>query len=327
MRILIVYPAVNGLKNGNLVTAQRWQNQFSKLGHAAEIAASFDQAHQSSDSPLDLMIVLHAVKSASSIESWTAANPSCPIIVVLTGTDLYCEQSRPTVERSLKVADQIVVLQTATAEDVPAAYRGKVNVIFQSVSSAPFSNKKASDDFDICVVGHLRPVKEPFLTARATRNLPAKSRIRVTQIGEAMTDVMRLSARKEAIENDRYRWIGEVSRDEAMQRIADSDLLVNSSKVEGGAAVICEAVVADTPILATRVAGNVGFLGEDYEGLFNVGDTDQLRELLLQAESNNNFYKRLEDQCKCRKHLFEPDFERRNWEKVLEKVKRYSNGT
>ena len=320
MRILIVYPAVTGLKNGNLVTAQRWQNQFLKLGHDVEIAASFDDAIKKSKSTFDLMIALHAVKSAASIQSCSASHSDCQIIVVLTGTDLYHPQSRPTVERSLEAADQIVVLQTATAEDVPQAYREKVNVIFQSVARSPQVKKKTSDYFEVCVVGHLRPVKDPFQIAWATRDLPTTSRIRATQIGGAMTDAMRKSAQSEASQNDRYRWVGEVARDEAMQRIADSDLLVNSSKVEGGAAVICEAVVAGTPILATRIAGNVGFLGEDYEGLFEVGDTNQLRKLLLKAESDGPFYQRLKEQCESRNHLFDPDFERRSWKRVLKKL-------
>ena len=322
MHILIVYPSVNGLKNGNLVTAERWQTQFLKLNHNVEIAASFDDAIQRSDAPLDLMIALHAVKSAASIQSCSQSRPDCPIIVVLTGTDIYDAQSRPTVEQSLEMADQIVVLQTATADDVPDAYRKKVDVIFQSVAAGPQVSAKTTEYFDVCVVGHLRPVKDPFQIARATRNLPKTSRIRATQIGGAMTDSMRLSAQTEASENDRYRWVGEVCRDEAKQRIADSDLLVNTSKVEGGAAVICEAVVAGTPILASRIAGNVGFLGDDYVGLFDFGDTNQLRELLLKAESDEKFYQRLKQQCESRKHLFDPDFERRSWEKVLEKIER-----
>jgi len=135
-----------------------------------------------------------------------------------------------------------------------------------------------------------------------------------------MTDHMKSAAEKEAEENPRYRWIGEVTREEAMQQIAGSDLLVNSSLIEGGAAVVCESVVAGTPILATQIAGNVGFLGADYEGLFNVGDTNRLRELMFKAETNGDFHRRLQEQCDQRKHLFEPDFEQRTWATLLEVV-------
>jgi len=132
MRILIVYPAVSGLKNGNLVTAERWQKQFLELGHTVEIAASFDDADQGSNAEIDLMVALHATKSAASIEKCRAAKSGCQIFVVLTGTDIYDPESRSKVQQSLTMADQIVVLQTATAEDVPTEHREKVNVIFQS---------------------------------------------------------------------------------------------------------------------------------------------------------------------------------------------------
>lgn len=324
MRILIVYPAVSGLRNGNLVTAERWEKRFSELGHTVEVVASFEDASHEADQKIDLMIALHAVKSSASINACSDSSPHCPIVVVLTGTDLYDARLRQTVLRSLKIADQIVVLQTVTAEDVPDEYREKVNVIYQSIDIdvVSWASEKTDEFFDICVVGHLRPVKVPFQASWAARKLPPESKIRVTQIGEAMFDSIRTVAEKEEKENPRYRWVGAVSRDEAMQRIAASDLLVNSSMVEGGAAVICEAVVVGTPILASRVAGNIGFLGEDYVGLFDVLDTDCLREMMLSAEKDRGFYQRLKDQCESRKHLFEPDLERRRWAELIERLRR-----
>lgn len=319
MRILIVYPAVDGLNNGNLVTAERWQKRLSELGHSVEVAASFDDASHDADQKIDLMIALHAVKSLPSIKKCSDSNPNCPIVVVLTGTDLYDANLRQTVQQSLTIADQIVVLQTVTAEDVPEQFREKVSVIYQSVDTVSWAIEKTDQFFEVCVVGHLRPVKVPLQASWAARKLPPESKIRVTQIGEALSTAIRTAAEKEERENSRYRWIGAVSRDDAMQRIAASDLLVNSSMVEGGAAVICEAVVAGTPILASRVAGNIGFLGEDYQGLFDVGDTDRLREMMWLAEKDRGFYQRLKDQCESRKHLFEPDFEKRKWAELIEK--------
>ena len=315
MRILIVYPAVIGLKNGNLVTAERWQRCLGELGHNVEIAATIDDR---GDAP-DLMIALHAIKSSGEIEKCRAAFVAVPIIVVLTGTDIYDVQSQATLDRVLALADRIVVLQSATADDVAEPYRDKVRVIYQAVTPLDLSLERSNNYFDVCVVGHLRQVKDPFRAAEAITDLPGESKIRVTQIGAAMTDkIMRRAFKLHDRNNERFRWIGEVQREEALERIASSHLLVNSSQIEGGAAVICEAVVIGTPILATRIAGNVGFLGEDYEGLFDVGQTDQLRDLLLAAEADDAFYQRLKSQCESRKYLFKPAFERRKWAELLE---------
>jgi len=318
MRILIVYPAVLGLNNGNLFTAERWQQILAELGHTVEIATAFD----GDGGAPDLLIALHAVKSSSAIEKFRAAFAAVPIIVVLTGTDIYDVPFRKTVDKMLVLSDRIVVLQSATADDVDSQFREKVRVIYQAIAPMDGVFESSSDCFDVCVVGHLRPVKDPFQIVCATLELPPESKIRVTQVGAAMTDEMRETAQQHAKENVRYSWIGGISHNKAREKIARSHLLVNSSHVEGGAAVICEAVVAGTPILATRIAGNVGFLGEDYEGLFDVGQTDQLRGMLLLAESSPDFYHRLKDQCESRKFLFNPDFERLQWADLIKAFER-----
>ncbi len=317
MRVLIVYPAVVGLSNGNWVTAERWRKLLGQLGHTVEVAATFDEAR---DAP-DLMIALHAIKSSDAIERCRAALATVPIVVVLTGTDLYGDQSATKIKPVLALADRIVVLQSATADDVGAAFRDKVRVIHQSVASQSGAMEKSADYFDVCVVGHLREVKDPFRAAEAAGDLPRESKVRITQIGAAMTEPMREMAALLERDNPCFRWMGELPREEALGRIASSHLLVNSSRIEGGAAVICEAVVAGTPILATRIPGNVGFLGSDYEGLFDVGDTEQLRILLLAAENDAGFYQRLKDQCESRSFLFVPQREKRKWAELIGELK------
>ena len=316
MRILIVYPAVVGLNNGNLVTAERWRQCLSALGHTVEVAARFDVAVGAGNAP-DLMIALHAIKSSDAIRRCRDTFANVPIVVVLTGTDLYGDQSATKMDPMLALADRIVVLQSATADDVGSRFCDKVRVIHQAVAPLSHVSEKSSDHFDVCVVGHLRQVKDPFRAAEAASAVPRESKIRVTQIGAAMTDPMREMATQLDRDNPRFRWAGELPHEEALERIASSHLLVNSSRIEGGAAVICEAVVAGTPILATRIPGNIGFLGEDYEGLFDVGDTQQLRALLLTAENNIDFYQRLKEHCENRSYLFAPEREKRKWAELI----------
>ncbi len=170
------------------------------------------------------------------------------------------------------------------------------------------------------MLGHLRPVKDPFLAALGARSLPEPSRIRVLQIGAALGLEMEQMALTEMKTNARYRWLGEKPRWQARRILASCRLLVLSSQMEGGANVISEAVVAGVPILASRISGSVGLLGEDYPGYFSVGDTDQLRKLLLRAETQREFLFELQAWGERLQHLFEPETERNALGNLLDEL-------
>ena len=93
-----------------------------------------------------------------------------------------------------------------------------------------------------------------------------------------------------------------------------------SSQTEGGANVISEAVVAGVPILASRISGSVGLLGEDYPGYFSVGNTVQLRKLLLKAESQPEFLSELQTRGERLQQLFEPETERKALKNLLSEL-------
>jgi glycosyltransferase involved in cell wall biosynthesis len=80
--------------------------------------------------------------------------------------------------------------------------------------------------------------------------------------------------------------------------------------MEGGAHVIMEAVCSGVPVLASRIAGNIGMLGEDYAGFFTVGDAHELASLLLKFRNEPAFVTQLQEQCAARATLFEPARER-----------------
>jgi glycosyltransferase involved in cell wall biosynthesis len=85
--------------------------------------------------------------------------------------------------------------------------------------------------------------------------------------------------------NQRYEWLGEQGQSQVRRILAKSRLCVLSSRMEGGANVLSEAIVASVPILASRIDGNVGILREDYPGYFAVGDTRELVQLMTRAET------------------------------------------
>ena len=80
--------------------------------------------------------------------------------------------------------------------------------------------------------------------------------------------------------------------------------------MEGGANVVIEAVRSRVPVLASRIDGNVGLLGADYEGYFPVGDAAALAALMRRFVADTGFAARLAAQCAVREPIFRPAAER-----------------
>ena len=314
MRIGIVTPAPPGSKYGNRVTALRWARILRGLGHRVSILQEYRLE------AFELLVALHARRSHQSIMRFHKQYPDKPIIVALTGTDLYADlQKSNRVRQSLEVATRIIALQPEARDELDVQVQPKVRIIYQSVRSGSRRKHKesSSSPFNVCVIGHLRNVKDPFRAAMAARLLPSRSRIRVIQVGRAMTDLMRARAHEEMNTNARYRWLGELPRWRVGRVLYRCRACVMSSKIEGGANILSEAIVAGVPVLATRIPGNVGILGDGYAGYFNVGDTRGLARLLMRIETDANFLMLLGQQCASLVPLFNPSLEKAAWASLL----------
>ena len=311
MRICIVTPAPPGSTTGNRVTARRWAGIFRALGHRAAIVQAY------AGQPADLLVALHAEKSHASVEQFHRARPRAPIVVTLTGTDVYGDIRRSRrARRSLELATRLVALQPLAVARLPPAYRRKLRVVHQS-ARPPKGAVRHRRWFDVCVLAHLRRIKDPFRAAEAARRLPASSRIRVWHLGAALEPGMAARARREERRNPRYRWLGNVPRGRALRLLAGSRLLALTSRLEGGANVVSEALACSVPVLSSRIAGSIGLLGRAYPGYFPVGDTAALCDLLERAEADPRFYTRLKAACRRRKPLVTPGRERRRWAALL----------
>jgi putative glycosyltransferase (TIGR04348 family) len=323
MQIEIVTPAPPGSRNGNRVTANRWARLLEELGHQVTVTTAWSGA------AVDVLVALHARRSAAAVRDFAAAHPDRPVVVALTGTDLY--QDLPDsveVDQSLRRARAAVVLQARARESVPASLRERVHVIHQSVTvpqsqSQPQARVPAQgDDFPVLFLAHLRQVKDPVLLSAATRLLPSRSRVLVTHLGAALDPEWEEWAQAEMAANPRYRWEGDVARSEALRWLAEARLLVLTSRMEGGANVVSEAIAVGTPVLATRVEGSVGLLGEDYPGYVAVGDAHGLAALLVRAETDPEFYAELQERVTGLRHLVDPARERQAWAELLAEVAR-----
>ena len=256
------------------------------------------------------MIALHARRSAPSIHAWAAQNSSKPLIVVLTGTDLYRDiQSDAVAQLSLQLATHLVVLQDAGLAALPKHFRGKTHVIYQS--APPLKPVvKSSSHFKAVMVGHLRDEKDPLTFMRAAE-LCVADPIKFDQIGEGLDAALANAAQTTAAHFPHYRWLGGLPRAETRQRIKRAHVLVNCSVMEGGAHVILEAVQSGTPVLASRISGNLGMLGADYAGYFELGDAKGLAALVKHCAAEPEFLARLQSQCAHRAELFAPVVEKR----------------
>jgi putative glycosyltransferase (TIGR04348 family) len=315
MRTCLVTPAPSGSRKGNRVTAERWAHLLRNLGHRVTVTVAYRGQR------CDLLIALHAFKSYPSIRRFRDERPDDPLILCLTGTDLYGDiHTQPEARTSLELATRLVVLQPLGLDELPQSLRGKGRVIYQSVTVPEARMTPRRDVFEVCLLGHLRPVKDPLRTAWAARLLPASSRLRVLHIGAALSDDLAEQARQEQTDNPRYRWLGERPRRQALRLLSRCRLLVLTSQLEGGANVISEALVLGVPVISSRIAGSLGLLGADYAGYFPVGDTQALADLLLRAESDTDFYDTLCKQCAQRRPLFEPARERQSWQELLREL-------
>ena len=286
MTIALVTPASLGSRTGNSITAVRWASVLRNLGHAVSIT------HEYRGEPADVVIALNAYRSAVSIQRFSDQHPERPLVVALTGTDLYqfMDSHREETLRSVEAADRLVVLSNLAHNALPSAQRHKVFLIYESAEPIPGGRHPVMRYFDICVIGHLRPEKDPLRTALAARDLPVSSKIRVRHYGRAHTEEWAEKARVEMSCNHRYTWFGEVPHWRVRQALAKCRLMVLSSSIEGGPNSLSEAVVAGVPVITTDIDGCVGVLGKDYRGYFHVGDTDALRELLTRAETDSKFF-------------------------------------
>lgn len=315
MNILVVTPAPVQIHTGNTTTAVRWAGHLSELGHQVQLGTGW------SGEGCDLLVALHARRSFPALESFHGARPDIPILVALTGTDLYSDLTNSAeARRSLEIASRLIALQPLALDAIPADLRGKSRVIYQSAVRPQDCDSPAKDCFQVCVLAHLRTVKDPLRAAYAAQDLPAHSHVHVVHAGGVLDPELASQAEAHQHRNSHYRWLGELAHERALRLLAGSHLLVLSSLLEGGANVISEAIAASVPVISTYIPGSIGILGFDYPGYFPVGDTRALCRLMQRAETDLAFYTELKRRVQDLKPLVDPERERESWRALLAEV-------
>jgi putative glycosyltransferase (TIGR04348 family) len=230
--------------------------------------------------------------------------------VVLTGTDLYRDiKQDPQAQQSLGWAHRLIVLQPAGLAELPTKFQNKTRVLFQSTTTRQ-TLLKTNRHVRAVMVGHLRSEKSPQTFFEAATLLAERRDIELRHIGGEHDQVLAQQAHDTAAKHPNYQFLGARSHEQTRRYIQRSHVLVHPSVMEGGAHVIMEAICSGVPVLASRIAGNIGMLGEDYAGFFTTGDAHELAKLLIRFREDASFAAQLQMQCGQRAYLFEAARER-----------------
>jgi putative glycosyltransferase (TIGR04348 family) len=311
MKIALITPAAATSRYGNRNTAVRWAQLLRELGHQVGVQQHWNGRRA------DLLLALHARRSHDSIVRFAERYPGHPLILALTGTDLYRDiRSDANAQESLELATRMIVLQDMGLRELMPRLRRKTHVIYQSCEIIPRRTPLKSC-FEIVLSGHLREEKDPFCGAAALQYLPAESRIRLTHIGGARDPALAAEARRWMKREPRYVWLDELARPHALATLARARAMLISSRMEGGANVISEALMARVPVIASDISGNVGMLGRGYRGYYPVGDARALTKLLGRIETNPDFIAALRTQCAERRKLISVAQEKRGLRALL----------
>jgi putative glycosyltransferase (TIGR04348 family) len=286
MRIALVTPAGKGTRSGNRHTSLRWAAMLRAAGHRVDV-----RVQEPPQDRADALLALHARRSHAAIKEFAGQGL---LVVALTGTDLYRDiHESAEAQESLELADRLIVLHPLGACELPRRLRGKVRVVVQSAATR-LRHRPVARTFRLCVAGHLREEKDPLRTLLALRHL-GDPRIEVVHLGAALDPALGEAARAGMDEERRYRWLGSVPHAQALRWLASSHAMVISSRMEGGANVVCEALRIGVPVLASRIPGNVGLLGGAYAGYFAVEDERALARLIERAAGDAGFYSKLKN--------------------------------
>lgn len=328
MKIGLVTPVRPGSTSGNSVTAGRWADLLTDSGHVVTVIEISPAGDFASDQlqDVDVLIVLHARRSAPAARWWRDNRGEAPLVVGLAGTDLYVDlPADQDAQWSIGAADRLVVLQDAALgrlEGMSSSLGAKTTVIHQSVGAdgalddverAPHNPA----EFRVVVLSHLRDVKDPLMCARAARLLPDFSTVVVHHVGAAHNDEWEELANNEMATNGRYWWHGPLDRPDALQLLATADVLACTSLLEGGANVVSEALALGVPVIGTDIEGNTGLLGADYPGLVPVQDDLALSQLLTKLEAQPDQLQTLQDLVDARRPLVLPETERQTWASLI----------
>ena len=313
--VLIHSPYPRQRSQGNAVTAKRMVNLLRDSGLAAAL-------HERGDAPLKAkcLIALNGRKGAEEIFKFLQRQPDNPVIALLTGTDVNhpeMEQPDSITRKALELSTAIVSLHDGFAHRIPKHLLEKTEVIYPSVMLPDPLDHSPSKPPKVIIAGNFRAEKNPSLMMKAVREMK-ESPLHFHAYGQG-GDYQR-DLERTAAECPHFYFHGVKEHDVLLGEMQAAHVLLNTSTQEGGANAICEAIALGLPVVASRIAGNMGMLGENYAGFFPVEEVTKLIEILGRAAKNHDFYQLLKEQIATRAPLFSHQRETEQWVNLIHRM-------
>ena len=312
MKIVLSSPYSLQSLHGNNISARRIADILRDSGHDVKIIRSGEPIPEGTQ----VLIALHARKSHAAIIGMKSQCPDAKIILYLTGTDLYGDipDGCSLAKESLEIADAIIVSQDASLHSVPEEYLHKSRVVYNSISLTGLDTVEREHDLFV-IASHMRAVKQPFFVVEALALLDDSVRVKLmgTEIDPGSAEL----AKKLMQSEPRFEWLGEQTYEQTITWMNCSLATINTSLAEGGANSVGESIVMGRPVLASRIEGNVGMLGEGYDGYFSPDSPAELAELMHKICSDRSFQAHLENQVKKQSTKYSRENERKGWLALL----------
>jgi len=283
----------------------------------------------------DVVVALHAGHCHRALEVWRSLGKPIPLIFIVSGTDLF----QPILEENVvsdefrsacSDAESIVTLARGLHRYYPEEerdlWRDRTQTILQGANPIAWQLSEASTQLAV-VIGNLRSIKDPWLPVEALSVLKQRGTasglapLEVQHYGSLLdeADQQRVESAQARLPGPDLRWCwkSEVSRGQIENLMSLAPLLIHPSVHEGGANVVGEFLVSGLPILASRAPGNLGLLGEDWPGLFDVGDAHGLADLLHRWRTSGDFRNSLFSASKRLSSKHDLSCERESWYRLL----------
>lgn len=313
--VLIHSPYPRQRSQGNAVSVRRMAAMLASGGLAVAV-------HERGDAPVraKCLIALNARKSAAEIFDFHRRQPECPVVALLTGTDVNHPDmldAGSATRGALGLCDAIVSLHDGFSHRIPESLLEKTTVIHPSVVLPPGACHRPEEPWSVVVAGNFRAEKNPALMLEAVRRM-SDTGVHFHAFG--LGGDYQAELEQTAAAYPRFHFHGVREHGEVLEKMQTSRVLLNTSTEEGGANAICEAIAIGLPVIATRIAGNTGMLGSGYEGLFPSENAGALVEILRRAEADPHCYRTLKSQVAARSPLFNHEREADQWLDLIRRL-------
>ncbi len=195
--------------------------------------------------------------------------------------------------------DRVVCVSEAVKESVEQHLRRfnseKLIVLNNAINLSRYREAKSASrnsfnlqesDFLCLQVSSFRPAKDHKTLLKAFKETPEHFKLLLAGEGYLLEET-RSYCTKLGL-TDRVLFLNEQSNIESLY--AMTDVVILSSHYEGFGLALLEGMAAGKPVVASRVGGLIDLTASD-EYLFDPGDANKLREVLLQLESDADFYR------------------------------------